>query len=619
MSRIAVLLASNGAPIADREPLVRRMLAAMPRGDDALVSSGPATLGWSGRCGGGVHASGDVGVALDGEVYNFAELAATLDGAPKSDAELIALLYRRYGFAQALSRMNGDFAVALFDGNAQTLWLGRDRAGLKPLYYAAAGDRFGGASQPAALLRLPGVAPAINRAFAARVAGSHYRTFDNAPGEAPFALMRQLPAAHYAEVSPRGVRLGSYWRLGEAPDLALDEKELAEQYRSLLLAAVGRRLARANRPAFTISGGMDSSSVLCCAAQLSGTRQHAFSIVYRDPTFDERTEIQDVVREKVERWQAVEIGDDIDVIDSVRRLVAIHNEPVATATWLSHGLVCNSVAGQGFDALFGGMGGDELNAGEYEYFPLHFADLRAAGREAQVTCEVERWGTYHDHPIHRKDAAAAESMMARLTVPGSAGVCRPDLARLRRYAHAVRKEFCDVEAFEPVMEHPFRSFLKNRAFQDLTRETTPCCLRAEDRHATHWGLRRYDPFLDHTLIEFMFRIPSTLKIRDGVTKWLLREAMRDILPEPTRTRIKKTGWNAPAHVWFSGRGLDNVRDLVRTRRFRERGIYDIDAVETILDDHAEIARTGANRENHMMFLWQLINIDAWFGWIESNS
>jgi asparagine synthase (glutamine-hydrolysing) len=326
-----------------------------------------------------------------------------------------------------------------------------------------------------------------------------------------------------------------------------------------------------------------------------------------------------VVREKVERWQAVEVGDDIDVIDSVRRLVAIHNEPVATATWLSHGLVCNSVAGQGFDALFGGMGGDELNAGEYEYFPLHFADLRQAGKEAQVAREVERWGTYHDHPIHRKDAAAAESMMARLTVPGSAGVCRPDLKRQRRYAHAVRKEFYDVAAFEPVMEHPFRSFLKNRAFQDLTRETTPCCIRAEDRHATHWGLRRYDPFLDHSLIEFMFRIPGTLKIRDGVTKWLLRKAMKGILPEPTRTRIKKTGWNAPAHVWFSGKGLDNVRDLVRTRRFRERGIYDIDAVENILDDHAEIVRTGANRENHMMFLWQLINIDAWFGWAERNT
>jgi asparagine synthase (glutamine-hydrolysing) len=142
-------------------------------------------------------------------------------------------------------------------------------------------------------------------------------------------------------------------------------------------------------------------------------------------------------------------------------------------------------------------------------------------------------------------------------------------------------------------------------------ETAPCCLRAEDRHTTAFGLERFDPFFDHRLVEFMFRVPGTMKIRDGVTKVLLRRAMSGILPEETRTRVKKTGWNAPAHVWFTGRGLERLRDLVASQSFRDHGVYDTAVTERLIDEHAAIVASGAARENHMMFLWQLLNVETW--------
>jgi asparagine synthase (glutamine-hydrolysing) len=590
------------------------MLTAMPHGTDVLAAAGNAQIGWSGKTGGGCYQAEDLLLALDGEVFNAEELEA------KSDAEAIAGLFRRYGFEGALKRLKGDFAIVLLDIKAGRLWCGRDRAGVKPFYYVEFAGGFACASQPAALLRVPGVAPRINRRYAALIAGSHYRTFDNALDEAPFESMRQLPAGHHLEIGLNGTsELRCYWQLSELPQPGESEAALAERYRALLSAAVERRLRKAARPGFTLSGGMDSSSVLCCAAQASGRKQHAFSSVYADPTFDERAEIQDVVAARVERWYPVELGKDIDVLALVRRLVAVHNEPVATATWLSHDFVCGAARDAKFDALFGGLGGDELNAGEYEYFPMFFADLEAAGRREQLAREIERWAAYHDHPIYRKDAAAARKAIATLTVPGSRGTVRANPERLLRYAHTVRKEFYDVADFAPVMEHPFQSFLANRAYQDLTRETTPCCLRAEDRQCTAAGLRHYDPFLDHEVIEFMFAIPSHLKIRNGITKWLLREAMKGVLPESTRTRVKKTGWNAPAHVWFSGARMQQVRDLVRSRRFRERGIYHVAAVEGILDEHQSIVESGAARENHMMFIWQLVNLDAWLNWVDEGA
>jgi asparagine synthase (glutamine-hydrolysing) len=116
----------------------------------------------------------------------------------------------------------------------------------------------------------------------------------------------------------------------------------------------------------------------------------------------------------------------------------------------------------------------------------------------------------------------------------------------------------------------------------------------------------------------MFRVPGTLKYREGVTKHLLRQAMTGILPEETRTRVKKTGWNAPAHLWFSGAGRDQLLDLVHSQRFRERGIYQVPEVLRLIEEHERIVSSGEPREHHMMFLWQLVNLELWLQSLETD-
>jgi len=613
MSRIAGLMRFE-SPLSGLEACVSEMLATLPGTTTKLSSAAGAALGWTGRLSGGAgrcHAEGGVVVVIDGRILNTGELTDH-EEACLEDAALVARLYRRHGFTQALARLGGDFAVALYDVTRRTLWLGRDRFGVKPLYYTAVDGGCAFASQPRALLWLPEVSREINRSFVARFAGSHYRTFDNRPDESPFASIAQLPAAHAVAVTAQKSRDPvAFWRLDESEEWEEPEDVLAERYRELVMRAVERRLRVATRPAFTLSGGLDSSTVLSCAAALNGERCHAVSSLYTDATYDERNEILDVVATKVARWEPVELSNDVDLYGMVARMVRIHDEPVATATWLSHLFVCDCVASVGFGSLFGGLGGDELNAGEYEYFPLFFADLKAAGDGARFEREVAAWVRHHDHPIFRKSRTMAEDLIARLADPAVPGRCLPDRARMLRYASAVRAEFFDLRSFEPLMDSPFRSYLKNRTYQDMFRETLPCCLRAEDRQCTALGLDHYDPFLDHEVVEFMFRVSGTLKIRDGITKWLLRRAMRGVLPDRTRERVKKTGWNAPAHRWFMGESLDAVRDIVASRSFREWGIYDLEIVQRIIEDHVRIVRSDTLEESHMMFLWQLLNLHLW--------
>lgn len=588
-------------------------LRAMSPQPQLSLSAGPVQLGLTDTLP-EVFDTGEIALVLDGWIYN----PEILPPDSTLSARIAALIEQR-GFVAALESLNGDFSLAVYDRRDNTLWLGRDRLGIKPLYYTSLADGgFAFASQPAGLIVLPGVSRQSDSRFTAVYAGSHYRYFDNEPEDSPFADLRQLPAAHWLSWRDGKLQTGRYWSLDDAPDWPGTEQELAEQYRELLLDAVMRRFRQANQPAFTLSGGMDSSSVLASAVAGSGERQQAFSSVYADKTYDEREDIETILAQTVSQWHPIAVEPD-DVFATIGRMVAVNNEPVATATWLSHYLICGQVASQGFSSLFGGLGGDELNAGEYEYFFNFFGDLVAAGEQERYQQEVKGWALHHDHPIYRKNLQVADEGLRRMLDLNQPGVCLPERVRLERYADVLDPQFFDLRAYQPNMVHPFKSYLKNRTWQDLFYETTQCCLRAQDRHGEHFGLAHLNPFLDYRLLEFMFRVPGSLKIRDGVTKILLREAMVGTLPESTRSRVKKTGWNAPAHLWFAGQNQARLLDMVSSQRFRQRGIYNLSRVEALIREHAVLVSSPEPRENHMMFLWQLVNLELWFQWLESDA
>lgn len=615
MSRLMGMLWREAPPTALMAAKLETMLAAVsgpPSWESITTLAGRAGFAWRGRRGGqGIAADPGGVLVLDGVVYNRRDFDH-----PGTDAQCVAALIAAHGFPGALTRLNGDFALAYFDEGRGALWLGRDRFGVRPLYVARTPQYVAFASRPAVLAGLSGHGLAPRPEYIALFAASHYRTFDNDPEASPYLGVGQVPAGTWLRFDSHGERHGRWWSLAEAPDFGDAAEDLARRYASLLSDAVAIRLARAEHAAFTLSGGMDSSSVLGLAVTASGIKRHAFSSVYADKTFDESDDIRTMLDAAVARWHKVPVEIE-DPMPLIREMIEAHDEPVATATWLSHYLICREAAAAGFDALFGGLGGDELNAGEYEYFFYHFADLRYLGDETGLTREIAYWRRHHDHPVYPKSREVAEAGLARLVDPRHPGRCLPDRVRIERYAAALDPDFFNLAAFSPIMDHPFASYLKNRTSQDLFRETAPCCLRAEDRQTARFGLGHFLPFFDHRLAEFMFRVPGEFKIRDGVTKTLLRLAMRGILPEATRTRVKKTGWNAPAHLWFSGKGMEAIRDLTASAAFRGRGIYRLAEVERLLDEHVAIVASGKPAENHMMFLWQLVNLELWLSELDS--
>jgi len=513
-------------------------------------------------------------------------------------------------FETVIKSINGNFCIMAFDHKKHILWVARDRIGIRPCYYINNKDVFASASRPGVLLAVPGVSKKINNSYAALFASSHYRTFDNDRSSSPYADIKQLPGGHIIRVENNVPHIQCYWKLEAKPNFTAPEDELAEQYCELFQEVVKDNLELTDKVAFTLSGGLDSSSVMASSVKYLKQKQHAFSSIYDDPTFDESAEIASMLDTSVEQWHQTKLGQ-VDLFSIVGDMIKAHDEPVATATWLAHWLVCKDVADGGFSFLYGGLGGDELNAGEYEYFFPHFADLSHSDDKDELNTNIDYWAKYHDHPVWHKNRAVAEEKMKILTNLNNPGECKTDYQRLLRYEKTLNPDFFELKNFHLDNTTPFKSYLKTRTWQDLFVETAPCCLRAEDRQTQAYGLMNIDPFYDYRLVEFMFRIPGSMKIRNGVTKILLRKAMKNILPEETRTRIKKTGWNAPAHIWFTGKQADSLKDMIRSTDFCAKDIYNIDETERLINEHIDIIASGKNMENHMMFLWQLLNLELW--------
>lgn len=532
-----------------------------------------------------------------------------------NDAAALLGLIEARGLDAAIDAVEGDFVLALWDERTRRLQLARDRFGLRPMYWVRTAGGAAFASRIRSLFDMVEMPVEPREAFVARYAASHYRTFDDEEERSPFEGVMQVPAGCVVEIDARQVRTRRYWSLQDQGDLDGDEAELAERLRELLHAAVAQRIAASEKPMFTLSGGMDSSSVLFTAARAMSAQPVACSAVYEHHEYDESSEIRESLAGAGIDWQPIEVSNELDV-SLLAEAIRLHGEPLATSTWLAHFQVCKAAARLGATELLDGLGGDELNAGEYEYFPFFFADLRAAGADEQLEHEITCWARLHDHPIHRKSRDVALAMMDQWMDGTQPGRCKPNTARTLRYVDLLDDGAELLRAFEPRLEHPFGSFLKNRAYQDLTRETMPCCLRASERNATSAGLVNRSPFLDRKLVEFMFRVPGELKIRDGVTKHLLREAMRGVLPEATRRRVKKVGWNAPSDRWFVGAGAEMMRDLVSSQEFRGRGVYRTKRLLELIDEHEMIVTERQPRENHMMLLWQVLNLELWWREVE---
>ncbi|WP_315764036.1 XrtA/PEP-CTERM system amidotransferase [Sphingomonas sp. Y38-1Y] len=552
---------------------------------------------------------GELTVTYNGEIYNFAEVRAELEakGArfrTAGDTEVLLHGWRAWG-PELLPRLNGMFAFAIHDAARQSLFLARDRMGVKPLHYIELADgALAFASELKGLLAHPLVRRELDPAAIEDFMGLGY-----VPDDACIvAGVRKLPAGHFLLVE-RGKPVPQprqWWDVdfsrrakGSAADLAA---ELTEHLRA---GVRSRMVADVPLGAF-LSGGVDSSAVVALMAETSKHAVKTCTIGFEEAGHDERAYAGEIARRfATDHRERVVAADDFALIDT---LVGAFDEPFADASALATYRVCELARAEVTVAL-SGDGADEALAG-YRRYRFHAAEERARGlMPAPLRRAAGALGAIYPKADWAPRVLRAKTTLLGLAEEGAAayakgvGVTGPAL-RARLYNPAMTRTLGDHVAearyWRTMRAAPARDGLDAAQYADFKHWLPGDILNKIDRTSMAVSLEAREPLLDHRLIEFAATLPPAMRIRAGQGKWLMKKAMEPYLPRDILYR-PKMGFVTPVTAWFRGSLVDEATGLARSTRLATW--FEPKAIEALAADHR------AGRADHGRTLWQLLVLD----------
>jgi asparagine synthase (glutamine-hydrolysing) len=506
---------------------------------------------------------GSLHITYNGEIYNYVELMSELQSAghrfrSRSDTEVILRAYEQWG-ESCLDRFNGMFSFAIWDERKRELFAARDRFGEKPFHYSwnPKSGFFAFASEIKALLALPEVEAAIDdRALYRFVA------FQELAGseQTLWRGVKRLPHAHYLKLQWTGSRfdlaIQRYWDIDLERVENLSLTEAAARFRELFADSVRLRL-RSDVPVGTsLSGGLDSSAVVCQIHALgSAGGQKTFSARMEDPALDEGRHIKTVLAQT--GVEGHEVWPSADELERVFSKLCYHlEEPFLSTSQFAQHLVMRLAAENDVTVLLDGQGADELLAGYKPYFAARYADMAEKRQFAGLWREWRGFSARHN----RAFPLSTRMMFAR-AAPRAYGLLRRDSTNgqrphilWREMASWWNREWLEAFAHEKPSELPpsGRDRLTRKLYQDAMRGELQELLRYGDRNSMAFSREIRQPFLDHRMAEFLFALPPEHKLFRGETKVVMREAVRDLIPQSVAQRQDKLGYQAPLASWLDG-------------------------------------------------------------------
>jgi asparagine synthase (glutamine-hydrolysing) len=563
-----------------------------------------------------------VWLVTNGEIYNFRELRAELEGRgwsfrTRSDTEVLLRAYEAYGDA-CVERLRGMFAFAVWDRRRRRLLLARDRLGKKPLYYHRRDGVLLFASEIKALL----AHPAVGREVDADTL-HHYLAFGYSPGDrSMLADVRSLPPAHLAVDDGQTMTARAYWAPPRGAAARADAVPAAEApglVRRAVVDAVRLRLESDVPLGVFLSGGIDSSAIVASMREVTGGRIATFTVGFgaADPSFDELPYARLVAR----RFGTDHHEDVLEprVADLLPSIVHHFDEPFADSSAVATYVVAQATARHVKVAL-SGIGGDETFGGYPRYLGLRWSEtfgrlpapLRRLARAAVrgVARESERgadWGARARRFVTGAEAPLPDRYLGWTRFFDEPGLERLATPALRaRFAAPVdarqRAAFATGEGGDPV-DAALRVDLATYVPDDL--------LTMADRMSMAHSLELRAPFCDHRLVELALRIAPDVKLRGGRLKAVLKDAFADALPRELTTR-RKQGFMIPLGRWLRTDLREAMEDLLAPARVRGRGLFVPAAVEALKREHQERQRGHADRLFALMMLelWMRAYVDG---------
>jgi asparagine synthase (glutamine-hydrolysing) len=570
-----------------------------------------------------ISRSGRFIINYNGEVYNFAELRSELEALGKSfrghsDTEVILESCEQYGIAATVKRLIGMFAIALWDRESRTMWLARDRLGIKPVYWGIFGDLVLFGSELKALLVHPGWTPEIDRE-----ALTAYMRHNYIPApRSIYCGVRKLRQGHILTIAPgEAPREEAFWSLEDVvaggkrnPLTDISDTEATDQLETLLRDAVGRRMIADVPLGAFLSGGVDSSVVVALMQAQSARPIKTFSIGFNEAGFNEAEYAKEVARHLGTDHTELYV-EPRHAIDAIADLPRWFDEPFADSSQIPTFLV-SQMTRKHVTVALSGDGGDELFAG---YMRYHLAQtlwrnisrlplpLRSAAAGALRSVSPENWDNLFQLLPPLRNMQAGDRIWKLAAVLEQNG----DQIYKRLISHWEDPAAVVIGGREPssLLDDPavttlVPDFLERMQYLDTATYLPDDILVKVDRASMAVALEARVPLIDHRVVEFSWRLPQRFKIRNGQSKWLLRQVLYRHVP-PHLIERPKMGFGVPIDRWLRGPLRDWAESLLAPDRLRRDGLFDAAAVQTKWTEHL------SGRRNWQYLLWDVLMAQAW--------
>ena len=556
---------------------------------------------------------GTVWVVFNGEIYNFKELREALKGRghqfrTHSDTEVIVHAYEEYK-EDCFRYFNGMFAIGIWDEKAKRLILARDRLGKKPLYYSFINGSFLFASELKAIMSYPSFSRKIDPLSLIK-----YLFFEFIPSpHTIFMDAKKIPAASYLIWDKIGIKITRYWspfnpqRKGEN----LSEAEAELKMMELLKASVKRRLISDVPLGVFLSGGIDSSAITALAQKEVPGKVKTFSIGFEDPSFDE-SKYASLASKHIGTEHHEQTMKPTDLLNIIPNLPDILDEPMADASILPTYLLSKFTRSHVTVAL-GGDGGDELFAGYPTYLAHKFARLyeRLLGFSQPLATFLANLIPVSDDNIsfdfkvkkflsgiNYPDGIRNSVWLGSFSFPENENIISPEIHKQFNRDRLVE----EISLYDK--EYPYDDPITRLQYIDLRLYLQESILVKVDRASMACSLEVRAPFLDHELVEFIMGLPSRMKLRGLTSKYILKKAMGNWLPDEIIQRSKK-GFGVPIAKWVKGPLKELFGELLSADRIRQEGFLNSEYVTNLYQEHLH------NRRDNRKQLWTLLVWELW--------
>ena len=545
-----------------------------------------------------------VWTVFNGEIYNYRELRAELEQEghrfyTSTDTETIVHAYEQWG-ARAIRRLRGMFGLAIWDTRNRSLLVARDRIGIKPMHYAAVGDRLYFGSELKSLLEAPDLPRSLDLDSL-----DHYLSFLYTPRDRSiFTGIAKLPPGHLLTWKDGRFAVEQYWQLPAAETYRGSEADAVRDLRVVLADAVRSHLVSDVPLGAFLSGGVDSSTVVGLMAEASGTRVKTFSIGFDVPEFDELEHARTVARHfGTDHHEFVVKPDAVSILD---RLVRHFDEPFADSSAIPTWYV-SEMARRHVTVVLSGDGGDELFGGYDRYLPhprvVAFdrysprAFRHVAAIAASRLPHGARGKNFLRH-VSRDDRGRYLDAIRFFSADEKPDLLAGDVCRA---LSSIDPETRLARHFGRFAALPWPSQMMRFDAETYLPEDV---LTKVDRMSMAHSIESRVPLLDNQVIAFASSLPAAMKIKAGRRKHVLKEVAATLLPAKILNR-RKQGFGVPLGSWFRGNLRELFADTLLSATALQRGYFQPLFVRRLVDEHL------AGKRDHTLRLWQLVVFERW--------